>query len=295
LDQVSKRFFFFQTMPHSRRYHYSHHDGSPHIGMINFLIGLAVILCLWNVWTAPPPTSATTTTTASSSTMRNDSTTYTEILPKSDNNMQQEQQERRQQEPKRLQLVREIQPHSQISVPVEKSYNGIRLLPVQTASNGQKFILLASERGQEADTKAIVSVNELGKVSDSPKAHSLPTPYKSSFRKKQVHTNRKGLSTPLFVDTVTYESSSSSAFPGHYYRPNWSSWLYGIAVSGSILAGGLLAIRALKRMEQWEQLSKEDSLAFDVAYTSTYKDDVDSYGSFEPFEWSGDRLDRFDV
>jgi hypothetical protein len=284
-------------MPHSRRHHYNPHDGSPHFGMLNILIGLAVMMCLWNVWTAPPPKSAINAS-VSSSMIRNYSCTYIERQKSCHDQQELQQQE---DEARRLQLVRAIKPQSttrtQISAPAEKIQNGIRLLPAHTGSDGQKFILLASKRGQETLNKAIVSSNELEKEGNILKMHSQPR-RKSSIRKDEVYTNRRGLSTPLFVDMVTYETlpaSSSSMYPRHHYQPNLSSWLFGTAVSGSILAGGLLAVRILIRMDRWEQLSKEDSLAFDVAYTSPYIDDGESYGSFASSEWSGDRLDRFDV
>ena len=40
-----------------RRYQYHNpRDASPHYGILNCLIGFAVLLCLWNIWTAPSPT-----------------------------------------------------------------------------------------------------------------------------------------------------------------------------------------------------------------------------------------------
>ena len=61
-----------------------------------------------------------------------------------------------------------------------------------------------------------------------------------------------------------------------------------------------MAKRALDRIDRWEQLSKEDSLAYDLAYTTpgTYSDLGSEYGSFGSSgesDWSGDYLDRFDV
>jgi hypothetical protein len=261
---------------------------------------------LWNLWTAPPPTSVTGTASKSSSTMPNYSTPYPE-LPMSSNNhpLQDEQKQQQQlQETERLQLVGATQPQlttlTKIDSPAQKTQNDVTFFPVHTTTNGHKFILLASQRGKEAPSKVIVSSNALGKEVDMLKTQrQLTTPHQTSIRSKLVHSHRRGLSTPLFIDTVTYETLPSSAssfmYPHHHYRPIWSSWLFGLTASGSILAGGLLAIQALKRMDRWEQLSKEDSLAFDVAYTTTYKGDVESYGSFESLEWSGDRLDRFDV
>jgi hypothetical protein len=53
----------------------------------------------------------------------------------------------------------------------------------------------------------------------------------------------------------------------------------------------MMAKRALDKVHKWEQLSQEDSLAYDIAYTTTTSEL--GYGSFVSV-WSGD-LDKFDV
>jgi len=114
-----------------------------------------------------------------------------------------------------------------------------------------------------------------------------------------MNSSPRGFSSPLFVETEPRSSTgvSETASSPTRLRPRWSSWIYAFAITGSIVAGGLYAKRTLERIDRWEQLSKEDSLAYDVAYTSVYNDDVISYGSFASVtsEWSGDFLDRFDV
>jgi hypothetical protein len=121
--------------------------------------------------------------------------------------------------------------------------------------------------------------------------------------KQRVTSKPRGFASPLFVVETQPSSAgasltTSTATASVRVRPRWSTWMYAIAITGSILAGGLYAKRVLDRIDRWEHLSKEDSLAYDLAYTSPYNnnnDDVIShYGSFVS-DWSGDYLDRFDV
>jgi hypothetical protein len=64
-----------------------------------------------------------------------------------------------------------------------------------------------------------------------------------------------------------------------------------VAISGAIIAGALMAKRALDKLQKWEQQSQEDSLAYDIAYTTTTSEV--GYGSFVS-NWTDD-LDKFDV
>ena len=63
----------------------------------------------------------------------------------------------------------------------------------------------------------------------------------------------------------------------------------------ALVGGAVFASRALTRMEQWEIQSQEDSLAYDIAYTSRLE--FSSYGSFESSYFDGweDDLSKFDV
>lgn len=268
------------------------------------------MMCLWNVWTAPLPTSSVVATTSTQMPLSATSTTteYTvydsastvDHISEAPVSIQQVQQ------PTALAAPTSMQPIPaslvQSNAPKTNIPNGMTLFPVHTAANGQKFIVLAPERARKEsrpqNQERLDASTEFGTETEKPKEQRES----SNMKTKQVDTNRRSLSAPLFVDTVTYETLSSLSSSGgtryarHHYRPIWSSWLCGIAMSGSVLAGGLFAKRVLKRMDRWEQLSKEDSLAFDVAYTSPYKDDGDSFGSFAATsDWSGDSLDRFDV
>ena len=60
------------------------------------------------------------------------------------------------------------------------------------------------------------------------------------------------------------------------------------------MAGALVAKRTIDRAIRWETLLKEDSLAYDMAYTDDWRSDTSSYGSFVSNVWS-DELDKFDV
>jgi hypothetical protein len=146
-------------MPQRRhRYHYSLHDASPHFGMLNVMIGLAVMICLWNVWTAPPPTVVTTTTQGLAAVGQ-----YSDLVASSlDSNSQQLKQPSQQaqlesssrtvNQPEQLSSSQaNATPTLALSItllpsssPEEKIQdNNIRLYPVHTGPNGQKFILLA--------------------------------------------------------------------------------------------------------------------------------------------------------
>jgi hypothetical protein len=63
-----------------------------------------------------------------------------------------------------------------------------------------------------------------------------------------------------------------------------------LAFSCSFVAGGLYAKRALDRYEKWEIQSQEDSLAYDIAYTTKTEVSYGSMGSSWSDEWS-----KFDV
>jgi hypothetical protein len=60
----------------------------------------------------------------------------------------------------------------------------------------------------------------------------------------------------------------------------------------SVLAGGLLAKRVFENAYKWELQAREDSLAYDIAYTSTTSEI--GYGSFVS-DWTGSSIDKFDV
>lgn len=282
-------------------YRYNVHDASPHLGMLNMLIGVSVIFCLWNVWAAPP---LTTTTLQSSSTM--DTPTNSNTMYEVNSINQQETKQHFDTEMMRLASALSLP----TLAPIESlNQQTLHLLPIHTASNGQKYILLT---GQDLQSRTIPSKQDEvyeKRLQISDTKYSIRTQDEMRNGGKATHTSnsrkrapkqlvpstRRELSTPLFVDSVTYEpfsSTSSSLTTAYHYRPNWTSWVYGIAISCSILAGGLFARISLQRMDRWEHLSKEDSLAFDVAYTSY----IDDHGSFFTVsDWSGDHLDRFDV
>jgi hypothetical protein len=63
-----------------------------------------------------------------------------------------------------------------------------------------------------------------------------------------------------------------------------------LAFSCSFVAGGLYAKRALDRYQKWEIRSQEDSLAYDIAYTTKTEVSYGSMGSSWSDEWS-----KFDV
>jgi hypothetical protein len=291
-----------------RRYNYSRHDGSPHYRILNGLIGFLVLLWVFNVWTAPP------TTTAKAA--------Y----------YQQNQPE--------LTLQFEMPMLSSLSsnlgsfrTDVNENNQAIRLLPVHTAADGQKFVVLfpvttfeqpeskkdhkkehhnhphqSKSRGQfpllalKQKDRSSTLASSTQKYNKQERVQQAIT-IKNKVPKQELQSKPRGFSSPLFIDTAPVESRassfqqiSSSGIPRYHRRPKWSSWFYAFAITSSIVAGGLFAQRSLSRMDQWEQLSKEDSLAFDLAYTiSVSNDDVASYGSFVT-DWSGDYLfDRFDV
>lgn len=139
-----------------------------------------------------------------------------------------------------------------------------------------------------------------------PKTSTLPINRDLS---KYLPSNDIHLSQPVQTHSRLRSSTSSSprknSTSSSYTRNSrrhlrWSHFIYAVAVSCSLLAGGVFARRALERIDRWEQLCKEDSLAFDLAFTSMATDaysDVSygSAGSKSSTDWSGDYLDRFDV
>ncbi|CAJ1945491.1 unnamed protein product [Cylindrotheca closterium] len=74
-------------------------------------------------------------------------------------------------------------------------------------------------------------------------------------------------------------------------QPQQRSIFVLLAFSCALVGGGMFGLRALKRLENWEIQSQEESLAYDFAFT-TKRDS--NYGSFEPQIWEGD-LNKFDV
>ena len=65
-----------------------------------------------------------------------------------------------------------------------------------------------------------------------------------------------------------------------------------VLISCSFVAGGLMAKKALDTLYQWEKESKETSLAYDMAYTTSIQSET-SYGStFSDWE---DQITKFDI
>lgn len=78
--------------------------------------------------------------------------------------------------------------------------------------------------------------------------------------------------------------------PAGSRRDSNKAWWLSIVASAAFVSGGLMAKSALYRLHKWEQQSNEDTLAYDLAYTSS-----ETYGSFSTDLWSEDELDRFDI
>ncbi|MGK3744123.1 MAG: hypothetical protein ACI8RD_010807 [Bacillariaceae sp.] len=340
-----------------RRYRYGHnnpHDASPHYGMLNFLIGLAVLLCLWNVWTAPSPDTDT-------SYVRNNSQKYSynsndgRMRMNSGEEYEEQKQRSNQQDETSYSMPlsdgssRVEDPHLKMSSSGKTTGSFVknqqlRSIPT-TLMDGHKVIVLSPSmtRGLRQDddshtmnglkvqrqrqrqqqhqprqslqnvqivpapfplasttdnvpkTKALPSNRGLSEYSSSNDSH-LSQPVQSRSRSSSS-SSPKNIGNNSSADSTL---SSSSYTRGNRRPLRWSHFIYAIAVSCSLLAGGVYAKRTLERIDRWEQLSKEDSLAFDIAYTTmtmdTYSDvSYGSFGSVSTTDWSGDYLDRFDI
>jgi len=86
------------------------------------------------------------------------------------------------------------------------------------------------------------------------------------------------------------ESAAPSFFDQQEQQEQTSTFVL-IAFSFALIGGGLLAVRSMKRLENWGIRSQEDSLAYDIANTSRSES---SYGSFDSHFWQDD-LNKFDV
>jgi hypothetical protein len=345
-----------------RRYRYGHnnpHDASPHYGMLNFLIGLAVLLCLWNVWTAPSPdidTSYVTNNSQKYSYNSNDG----RMRMNSGKEQEQEQQQQQQQHSNQQDVIsysaflsdgnsRVADPYLKMSSSGKRTDSlmknqQLRSIPT-TLMDGHKVIVLSPsiahglrqeedshtlncfqvrpqrQRQQQHQPKQSLQNVQivparfpLASTSDSlPKTKTLPSnrglsgysPSNNSHISQPVKTLSRSSSSSSSRNignnsSAEYSLSSSSYTRGNRRPLRWSHFIYAIAISCSLLAGGVYAKRTLERIDRWEQLSKEDSLAFDIAYTTmtmdTYSDvSYGSFGSVSTTDWSGDYLDRFDV
>ena len=340
-----------------RRYRYGHnnpHDASPHYGMLNFLIGLAVLICLWNVWTAPSPDTDTSYVTNNSQKYSYNSNDGR--MRMNSGKEQEEQQQHSNQQDEMSYSASLSDGSSRVKDPYLKmSSSGkttdslmksqqLRLIPT-TLIDGHKVIVLspsiAHRLRQEEDShtmngfqvrpqrqrqqqhqpkqslqnvQTVPAPFPLASTSDNlPKTRTLPSnrglsEYSSS---NNIHISQpvqnpawsSSSSSPRNIgnnSSAEYSLSSSSYTRGNRRPLRWSHFIYATAISCSLLAGGVYAKRTLERIDRWEQLSKEDSLAFDIAYTTTTMDtysDVSygSFGSVSTTDWSGDYLDRFDV
>ena len=335
-----------------RRYRYRNpHDASPHYWILNCLIGFAVLLCLWNVWTAPPQaTLYATENNEKYSSTNNDS----RVVMDSKEGQQEQKQDQKQRN--RISSIPYSSALSDVNSMANNPYlmmppSGIttvslvkqqqkhqnqpqqlQLIPT-TVMNGQKLNNLSpsvthGRRGEYYHTRIGLQLKQHLKQQQQQQQQTLPIsarklPTRDNGPKRNVAPRIRGLSVdsslndsnPSFQiqsrsrstqlprnlgDSSIEPLSSSSYSPINRRHLRWTRWLYAIAVSVALLAGGVFAKRALDRIDRWEQLSKEDSLAYDLAYTSAATDTYSwasdgSFASVSSTDWSGDYLDRFDV
>jgi hypothetical protein len=371
-------------MPRNRIIHHDrhrYHDGSLHHGILNWLIGFAVLLCLFNAWTTPPPslakgadggstdgvdTADSWTTSGSSSSSSNNNNNIEEAATA----------DRYQQQQLSTDAVRDTpvytstgaggvddgaaahrgttlilqQPPPPPAIATATNIEGqlpLGLLPMHTMPDGRKvFLLSPSYQPQQpypgdpataaggGDTPADARVMMMNgpqhskTVDHTSRRRRDPAKYRHDASPTSYYRAAPPRGGPLPASAST-SSSAPEAGPAGFPMPSavavrWALCM--MAVTGSVLGGGLLAKRALDRIDRWEQLSKEDSLAFDIAYTSPYTagegagglaggpagflyprststssnndgtGSEASYGSFSSTaDWRGDRLNRFDV
>jgi hypothetical protein len=158
-----------------------------------------------------------------------------------------------------------------------------RLLPVETI-NGHKAILISPHLQQTAPSNAAT-------------ASSTPIIMFAQHDKNVVSTTDVSMRPETRQTTSTKNSKSFPSSRKKASRTNKRPIKAGlgtvilVAISGAIIAGALMAKKALDKLQKWEQQSQEDSLAYDIAYTTTTSEV--GYGSFVS-DWTGD-LDKFDV
>jgi len=324
-----------------RRYQYHNpHDASPHCGMLKCLIGLAVLLCIWNVWTSGAPDTDTTSYTARNSKTysynSNDGRMIRNLGEKEKDQKRRSKQQYKTSYSTYLNDGRSTveDPYLKVSSsgePLVKN-NQLQSIPM-TEMSGHRLILIPLtaihelQQGEGIHSTIGLQVQQQQQINHSLRnAPIVPQPFpvvsaidhrhktnilpSNGELSEQLSSNDIHLVQPVQTHS-RLRSSSSSSLPRNNsmsssYTQNsrrhlhWSHFIYAVAVSCSLLAGGIFARRALERIDRWEQLCKEDSLAFDIAYTSmttdTYSDvSYGSAGSISSTDWSGDYLDRFDV
>jgi hypothetical protein len=227
---------------------------------MNWLLLLTSVLCFWNVWTSPTAAEEASTTRAKyhQKTLTTTSTSKSLMLAVSDGSQQ------------HLLQLQNMQGHPVVRLPS---------LPLGSSNSVEEFpyspfgLVRTKEQEQEqSNVDSTFHSSHLSKMSTQDAANIGPLSRKLS--KQNNATNH----------TTTETTNKSSSV--------WSSTLMVVfLIIISVLSGGILAKRALDRFYKWEEKEQEDSLAFDIAYTTNVSEI--GYGSFVS-NWTGD-LDKFDV
>lgn len=150
-----------------------------------------------------------------------------------------------------------------------------RALPLQTI-NGRRVVLISTPRqlSPSIDTSSSIMLTPDHSVVSQKVTQSVNMPRRASnISSSQKHAK------------VSVPPSKGDS------RRNRTTHIL-VAMSCSIVAGALMAKKALDKLHKWEQQSQEDSLVFDMAYTTSAKELL-GYGSFFS-AWNGD-LDKYDV
>jgi hypothetical protein len=244
-----------------------YHYASLNYSIMNFVIGWCVFFCLRNLWSVP--TFAT---------------------------------------------------DEQVNVALMLPNHFTHTLPVQVI-NGRRTILISpllqdvvmnqNNRNDDGNTTETVTLQlrptkketKLQMLQNDRRTISTINAKKNNMQRKQRSSNqykmvssatalprRQTTSTVLPISRKLTASTMSRMTRAAPVEQQSQSTILLLAFSCSFVAGGLYAKRALDRYEKWEIQSQEDSLAYDIAYTT--KTEV-SYGSMGS-SWS-DECSKFDV
>jgi hypothetical protein len=222
---------------------------------MNWLLLLTTVLCFWNVWTSPTAAEEAASTRAKY--QQKTTTNNSLVLQVLDGSQQ------------HLLQLENIQGHPVVRLPP---------LPLGSSNSVDEF---ASTFGY---TRVKLEQQQEQSQHDEDSTSHSSNPLKMS-RDEIVNIGRK-----LSKQNPTYETTESSKSSSSI----WSSPLMMVVflITGSVVSGGILLAKwALDRFFKWEENEREDSLAFDIAYTTTVSEI--GYGSFVS-NWTGD-LDKFDV
>jgi hypothetical protein len=302
-----------------------------HSALMNWILGVAVVLSLWTLWSSPVLNSNSNyqsgdgTTAASLSSYNNLQSRMnkaTMTIPTTTPSTARQEPATAAVPPLLVQL--QGRQESQQLIPIFLDGNGhpaalihprhLQMIASSSSSSNTGNVVFHHQANEQGDPKRLSSPNVRQATTAS--TNSVEPSQNGEWTKQQQQSpNNKQVSASgtttgkqvLQTGGSNYGAPVATAFSDSTPRTLLSmedettqgsaatvrGTTFLMVASCSIVLGAVAAKKAIDRAQRWEQESQEDSLAYDLAYTETRSDD--SYGSFVSTTGWSDELDKFDV